>query len=345
MWEKLGYKDIDASVLSRFLSGERLLNLQQFKIFCLLLGIKETEERNLQINLNHEILNRFGQGENFDEYRHNAYIEKVRQTIQSIQITRAHDTPMLAYEWAMLLNDNLNQRIKITRNQSRRRDYFLLLGELLVQIKILLLEAFPFHLSSAELQNLVPKFTKIAKELNSTEYAAYAQALQGNIFFNNRNISKGISCDRNAIMGITNNEEKGWVLGRLGIEYALMGDRRNALRVKGRLLELVGNTQDRDDLVCINIKYASQIDCLAGNESKSRDMLNHAWKIFSNRLRTPGTYIHIRKIQLNHSELLYAEKFHHTAKREYIQNTKTLSRICGYTSYLAPENSSKPVIL
>jgi len=44
MWERLGFKQIDASVLSRVLKGERLLTAPQLKVFCRLLGLSKNEE-------------------------------------------------------------------------------------------------------------------------------------------------------------------------------------------------------------------------------------------------------------------------------------------------------------
>jgi hypothetical protein len=44
MWERLGFQQIDASVLSRVLKGERLLTAPQLKAFCRLLGLSKKEE-------------------------------------------------------------------------------------------------------------------------------------------------------------------------------------------------------------------------------------------------------------------------------------------------------------
>ena len=34
MWERLGFKEIDASVLSRVINGERLFTIKQLEVFC-----------------------------------------------------------------------------------------------------------------------------------------------------------------------------------------------------------------------------------------------------------------------------------------------------------------------
>ena len=45
MWERLGYREIDASVLSRVLTGERLLSDRQLSVFCNLLKIDTTRKK------------------------------------------------------------------------------------------------------------------------------------------------------------------------------------------------------------------------------------------------------------------------------------------------------------
>lgn len=44
MWEHLGFQQVDASVLSRVLKGERLLTSPQLKAFCRLLDLSRHEE-------------------------------------------------------------------------------------------------------------------------------------------------------------------------------------------------------------------------------------------------------------------------------------------------------------
>lgn len=55
MWEWLGYQQIDASVLSRVLRGERLFTGRQLKAFCTLLSLSKAEEQNLFSCLHHDL--------------------------------------------------------------------------------------------------------------------------------------------------------------------------------------------------------------------------------------------------------------------------------------------------
>lgn len=56
MWERLDYQQIDASVLSRVINGERLFTQKQLKIFCDLLGIQGNEKELLFKELHDDYL-------------------------------------------------------------------------------------------------------------------------------------------------------------------------------------------------------------------------------------------------------------------------------------------------
>jgi hypothetical protein len=55
MWEWLGCQQIDPSVLSRVLKGERLFTGSQLKAFCVLLSLSKNEEQNLFSCLHHDL--------------------------------------------------------------------------------------------------------------------------------------------------------------------------------------------------------------------------------------------------------------------------------------------------
>jgi hypothetical protein len=62
MWETLGYREVDASVLSRVLKGERLFTLPQLEVFCALNGIPQREKEQLQACLQEDVNSRSGPG-------------------------------------------------------------------------------------------------------------------------------------------------------------------------------------------------------------------------------------------------------------------------------------------
>lgn len=60
MWEKLGYREIDASVLSRVINGVRLFTKRQLSVFCKIMNLKYDEIAVLQNALIKDVLARSG---------------------------------------------------------------------------------------------------------------------------------------------------------------------------------------------------------------------------------------------------------------------------------------------
>ncbi len=56
IWEILGYKEVDSSVLSRVINGERLFTYRQLKVFCDVLSLTEKEKVELKLALSQDIL-------------------------------------------------------------------------------------------------------------------------------------------------------------------------------------------------------------------------------------------------------------------------------------------------
>lgn len=65
MWERLDYKEIDPSVISRVLAGKRALTFQQINIFSEILHINPVQKRNLRVSLLKDVANKFGFPEKF----------------------------------------------------------------------------------------------------------------------------------------------------------------------------------------------------------------------------------------------------------------------------------------
>lgn len=64
MWEKLGYREIDASVISRVIGGLRLFTRRQLFLFCRLLHLSENEKAKLKRILVKDLLTRSGSSTN-----------------------------------------------------------------------------------------------------------------------------------------------------------------------------------------------------------------------------------------------------------------------------------------
>jgi len=60
MWEKLGFREIDPSVISRVLKGDRLFTPRQFTTFAQIMKLPPKREKQLRLLLLNDYLRRFG---------------------------------------------------------------------------------------------------------------------------------------------------------------------------------------------------------------------------------------------------------------------------------------------
>lgn len=344
MWEKLGYKDIDPSVISRFIKGERLLNIKQFKVFCRILNIKETDEKELVSKLNQEILSRICNGENLEYLKNDFFSEQIWNNIEIIRQARSYDNPNLAYKIVLVSEEQLFRHLAQKNKISFLKTHLLLLGTLLIQKKILLLEAFQFDSVLSQLNDIIQKFIHVAKVTNEKEYFGHADALKGRIDYQNNNYRSALSYDISALGYIEDPEEKSALLGRIGIEYAILNRTKEAKNIQRRISDESDRLSDREDLLCINNKYNSQISTLLLQEENARKYSAQAWNIFNSKLSTTGKYRYIRNIQLDYNEYLIKSTFEGKSNHELcsaVKKSKNISAMFGYQSYLDSGNAAK----
>ncbi|KKR66792.1 MAG: hypothetical protein UU09_C0046G0018 [Microgenomates group bacterium GW2011_GWA2_40_6] len=60
MWENLGFKGIDPSVVSRVINGKRLFTIAQLRVFCQILDLPQDQRNILFLALSDDVIWRFG---------------------------------------------------------------------------------------------------------------------------------------------------------------------------------------------------------------------------------------------------------------------------------------------
>jgi len=101
MWERLGFHEMDASVLSRVIHGERLFTQKQLSVFCDLLKISRREKFSLKEILLSDIYKKFRLEPNF--YNFNSFGSLIENLIKKIAEFRMIGNPYLASELTDIL--------------------------------------------------------------------------------------------------------------------------------------------------------------------------------------------------------------------------------------------------
>jgi len=106
MWEKLGYREIDASVISRVLKGERIFTLKQLQVLSNILSLNKQQRLELKKTIINDILQHKDiEFEEFISYDQK-YLNKMPLTVR---LLRDEGHPNLAINLSFLLEDILSE--------------------------------------------------------------------------------------------------------------------------------------------------------------------------------------------------------------------------------------------
>ncbi len=138
MWERLGYREIDPSVLSRVISGERRFTHTQLMVFSKILKLGKSETSILREILAKELISKFDFDREIFSYTNEDYIDLLREVVTKIGLIRANDLPLLALEWIDTTEERIKSSFKKGRNARFRKELLLLLAQLLIEIGVTL---------------------------------------------------------------------------------------------------------------------------------------------------------------------------------------------------------------
>jgi len=108
MWEKLGYREIDPSVISRVLKGERIFDFKQLSVFANLIKIKGQEKKKLERALYEEMSSRYGLGEDFFKLRRGYLVDLSLEGLQGVILEKEKGIPVVA----LAIAEEIYNRIK-----------------------------------------------------------------------------------------------------------------------------------------------------------------------------------------------------------------------------------------
>jgi hypothetical protein len=96
MWEKLGYSEVDAGVLSKVINGKRLFTKKQLDLFCKLLSLDKAQIFELNSALTEDLLSRYSISDHFSEIKSlsdNLNQEYLSSLVSSLKVLRKEGKP------------------------------------------------------------------------------------------------------------------------------------------------------------------------------------------------------------------------------------------------------------
>jgi hypothetical protein len=184
MNERLDYKEIDPSVVSRVLSGERLFTLKQLKVFCSVINITGSNFQKLYEALIYDFEKRYGF--NIINKSSTSLISLTESAVEHIKVLRIQNNPEQAIDWSQQVNSQILKLIDKTANISYRRKLLNLLANSLHEKLHAVCETVSPKLMFNYVKEFLSKFYFLANELKSTHILGMYYLTSGNLWYFNR---------------------------------------------------------------------------------------------------------------------------------------------------------------
>ena len=300
MWERLGYREIDPSVLSRVINGERIFSQRQLDVFCEVLGLKPAKKEELTFVLSQDVLSRSGI-EASDYLSVLDQLEYINECKKYIFPLEDAGNPTLAYDLATYLSEKAAAIAQLAKKQGSRI-FALNLAARLEWEKgysqtLLLLPKTAVRLTS----DYWKKVRDIAVELKDEEIFNLAIMGRGFAYSVDENYNGAIRKVNRALSFIGDAEHKMKAFKVLAVNYGYSG-KKEAFK---NLCETANRFMDSQE-----IDWSCLVEVLDGmgrggallDNPCSEKYLEMSHKIVEN-LEKSGSQLVFRKIQLIRSEL------------------------------------------
>lgn len=108
--ERLGFREVDTSVLSRVLKGERVFSQKQLSVFCKAIRLNKVQEELLKATLHSEMYSRF-QGRYLLDIDQNQFIDMAESNLIMAKGANQSGASVMALRWSEVMESKLREEI------------------------------------------------------------------------------------------------------------------------------------------------------------------------------------------------------------------------------------------
>jgi len=345
MWERLGFKEIDPSVLSRVVNGKRCFTPKQLQIFAQILNLPSGESLDLQTEYCRETLIEIGVEEELVSsllYQ----TDRLEEGVNLVEEARAHDALDLASLLATQIENQISSKIKAINSTKTKKKLYDILGQLLVKKGWLVIEHCHPNRLLPVISPLPPLFEIVYYVTKNPQYKGLALAHTSRILFHQGKYCQSLEQDFLALPYLQNPEALSWIYSRLSVNPAML---ENGHKISSILEKINANfpipssqhQQTPADKVAINENFLrhrrlSGSYTLAQKPRLARNHLDTAWGIYSRHLApNEGNFKHRARIELYHSENYFHYRFKTAIgpSDQMREETQKLVNLFGYHQY------------
>ena len=304
MWEKLGYQEIDPSVLSRVLKGERLFSVRQLEIFCKLLRIKDKERGGIKLSLFNEVSKKFFPNDDFFSISNNRLVELLEYNLGKMLDVQNRDMPELTQEWAYFLIEKIEEILPLILDNSVKNK----LLEIFVRYMNLYSWGFlvvnTTNMDFISIQKIMNKSLAISKKIGKPNFLGESYLNIGNSLYNRGEYQRSLKflySASNLIDINYDNKISGAPLRQLSLSLAYLHKEREFKEVSKQLYKR--QFYYLPSLKCMSLEGLARGEAILGNRTDYARILNKAKSSVVENIKCRGQYTSLRELQVFITEL------------------------------------------
>jgi hypothetical protein len=306
MWEKLEYKEIDPSVISRVLKGKRSFTNQQLKVFCTVMGLTGRDRQRILEIWQEELIDRFGLNEMFWEIKGKYFCELLRDHLRKVKSVRESGLGGLGAEWSEIMNQRICNEMGKFKDEETKRAVLRLWSQVLVEQERSLMDSAVADLLNVQLPRIYRKLMKIGNYLKDDDIIGYAYTVAANYHGNMKKPEKvlGYTLKAYPLLKVRNGEKYG-KLKDMAISYAYLNKKEEVRRVRGEINK-VRKRMDSSQIKCELYEGEARAEAILKNETASMESIEQGMEEL--KIVKEKGYKVLRKIQLVRARLELAAK-------------------------------------
>lgn len=326
VWERLGFKGFDSSILSKALSGERLLGLAQLNALCDLLSLPNHEKKYLEECLQIDHIQRYGFDIVHTTYKDKPYLDLLEASIAQISTLDRTGQVKDVVEFSEVVIRSLKLKLDRLHEDKVRRNVLYMFGDVVRFYS----ENMYYYKSSKfiypDKARSVRWLQKIALELKSSQYLELSKFKLAEIYYVNRDSRKALKIFNRVDLDVLPDYEKLIGLKDLAVSLALTNQLFEYELVKSKLLTLVGiHLLDYQVAVFDGL---ARCEALFSRFSLAVEYLETAWRLIKLIQPSEGHYYQ-RCVQLLRSQLRLLDVIGEGASSEFKSVKKEALLLAG----------------
>lgn len=340
MSERLHFKEIDVSVLSRVLKGERLFTQKQLSIFSEILHINKEQKQLLKTALHSVIYKRF-QGRYLLEADQNQFVDMAKDNLTLARQANQSGASLVALRWSEIMESRLREEILKSTNLIESRRLKDILFEYLDQHSVSILRREMASKAYSKVWSVLEEMQHLAESLRNSEKLGLVYTKMGDVL----SLVGGENEDTSTLnrssdyfkkaLGIINSNLYYYPIGYWMLNEAYLKNTDQVKKLGKICMDAIAACEPAD--ACEGYNLIAKAKVLVGDPVGLETIFENAWRSYKSISDNSFNSKQYRKVQLSRTSVqayVSGYKFYESSKIKQIFIDCTYSaKSLGYTRY------------